>query len=73
MKYKVTKKEFEKLEWLCEATGKQMEVLKMMCTEEKSDINYGFTIGEVYNFLDHRAVVTKFMLDKIKQKKHANK
>jgi len=47
----ITKEQFKDLEHLAEMFNHNAEEIRNLCSTEKSDINYGFELGQMYKHL----------------------
>ena len=65
--YIVNQDQFERLRFFQEMFRGNADILKDLCNSEKSDIEYGFALGQSYNILrTHYHDLTE-LLDEIKQ------
>lgn len=51
MKYFITQDQFEQIDYFKRMFDTKSDWIKELCSTEKSDINYGFELGQMYNYL----------------------
>ena len=68
-KYFLTEDQFEQLEYFNRMFETKSEWIKELCSTEKADINYGFELGKMHNYLRDNNIEFLHLCQEIKDQK----
>ena len=69
-KYVITKEQLDFIDYIKDMLNVNAETIKKLCNEEKSDIQYGFELGNVYSHLMANFKDMMLLIDDIKYKEN---